>query len=273
MKLTITHKKPSRLLNPASGFLSGYSHTLNPYTGCSYACSYCYVRQMPVALFRGEEWGTWIDVKTEAATKLKKELQSAKKKGPVTIFMSSSTDPYQPLEAQEKVTRGLLETMVEEPPDFLFVQTRSPLVTRDLDLFAQLKDRIRISITVETDRDEIRRLFAPKAPPIRARLQALQTIADAGLPVQAAIAPVLPCSDNFARTLAGIVTRVCLDDYFMGDGSGGRRTERLGIQDLYREADLNDWYDRTAYLRVWQQLQQEFPPEQLFRSQLGFLPN
>lgn len=272
MKHTITHKKPSKLLNPATGYLTGYSHTLNPYTGCSYACSYCYVRQMPVALFRSEAWGTWIDVKTEAAAKLKKELQNARKKGPVTIFMSSSTDPYQPLEAQEKVTRGLLETMVEQPPDFLFVQTRSPLVTRDLDLFQELQDRIRISITVETDRDDIRKLFSPKAPPIPARLKALQTIADAGIPVQATLAPVLPSSDSFARTLAGIVNRVCLDDFFMGDGSGGKRTERMRIRDLYREHGLEDWYSRDAYLRVLHLLKAEFPPEAICISQQGFLP-
>jgi DNA repair photolyase len=272
MKTSITRKNPSKLLNPATGFLTGYSHTLNPYSGCSYACSYCYVRQMPVALFRKEEWGTWIAVKTQAAEMLKKELLTARKKGPVTLFMSSSTDPYQPIEAQEKVTRSLLETMAVEKPDFLFVQTRSPLVTRDIDLFQELKDRIRISVTIETDRDDIRKLFTPKAPPISARLKALQTLAETGLPVQAAIAPALPSTDNFARLLAGIVNRVCLDDYFMGDGSGGKRTERLRIQEIYTEAGLSDWYDREAYLRVLHRLHEVFPPGQVYVSQQGFLP-
>lgn len=64
---------PKTLLNKGSGFLADYSHTLNPYTGCSFACSYCYVRQMPVAKFRKAEWGSWIDIKQQAAVVLRKD--------------------------------------------------------------------------------------------------------------------------------------------------------------------------------------------------------
>ena len=134
---------------------------------------------MPVS-FRGEEWGTWVDIKKGAAELLRKELTKAKSKGKVTIFMSSSTDPYQPIEYREEITRSLLEVMVEVPPDFLFVQTRSPLVQRDIDLFLRFKDRVRISMTIETDREEIRKHFTPGAPPITGRLKALQLLAEAG---------------------------------------------------------------------------------------------
>jgi DNA repair photolyase len=268
----ISRKTPKRLLNPATGFLTGYSHTLNPYAGCLFACAYCYVREMPVALFRDQTWGTWVDVKTKAAEQLRKELRNARRKGPVTIFMSSSTDPYQPIETKEKVTQSLLQVMVEEPPSFLFVQTRSPLVTRDIDLFLQLRDRIRISVTVETDREDIRRVFAPSAPPIAARLRALQELADAGLPVQAAVAPLLPCTDHFPQTLASIVKRVCLDDFFMGDGSKGRRTERLGMRQRFAELGLSDWYRPEKYQEVYHRFLEVFQEEQVFISQNGFLP-
>ncbi len=60
MKIEVKETYPKRLLNKGSGFLSGYSHTLNPYTGCAFACSYCYVRQMPVQLFRDQNWGEWL---------------------------------------------------------------------------------------------------------------------------------------------------------------------------------------------------------------------
>jgi DNA repair photolyase len=268
----ICHKVPKQLITPTGGYLTGYSHTLNPYGGCAFACSYCYVREMPVALFRKQAWGSWVDVKQPAAGQLQKELQRAKKKGPVTIFMSSSTDPYQPIEYKEKVTRSLLEAMVAEKPDFLFVQTRSPLVTRDIDLFAQLKDRILISITVETDLEEMRKLFTPAAPPLQARLQALKQLVAAGLPVQATISPLLPCSPAFAQTLAGIVNRVCIDDFFMGDGKNGKRTEKLRIGDIYAANKLEKWYSKTAYLDVWAQLRQHFAEEQIFVSQKGFRP-
>lgn len=76
--------------------------------------------------------------------------------------MSSSTDPYQPIEQKEKVTRSLLEVMVEDPPDFLLIQTRSPLVSRDIDLLQQLKEKVRVSMTIETDSETIRKHFTQR---------------------------------------------------------------------------------------------------------------
>lgn len=272
MKSEFFYKNPKTLLNKGTGFLSGYSHSLNPYTGCSFGCSYCYVRQMPVSLFRKAEWGTWVDIKVEAAKLLRKELQKAKAKGKVTIFMSSSTDPYQPIEHKEMVTRSLLEVMVEDPPDFLFVQTRSPLVRRDIDLLQLLRDKVRVSVTVETDLEEIRKHFTPNAPPINARLKTLQLLADAGIPTQATIAPVLPSSEAFSEKLRHLVNRVCVDDFFMGDGSGGKRTKRLGIHSLYENLGLEEWYDPTAYQIVYDRLKRVFPDDQVYLSQQGFEP-
>lgn len=266
------YKNPKTLLNKGTGYLCGYTHSLNPYTGCSFGCTYCYVRQMPVSLFRKGEWGVWVDVKQEAASLLRKELRRAKSKGPVTIFMSSSTDPYQPAEYKEKVTRSMLEVMVEEPPDFLLVQTRSPLVRRDLDLLFQLKDRVRVSMTVETDLEAVRRQFTPNAPPIPARLKTLQLLAEAGVPTQAAIAPVLPSSEAFPEKLRSLVNRICVDDYFMGDGSGGKRTKKLGVQSIYETLGLEEWYEPSAYRIVYDRLKQFFSEDELFISQQGFSP-
>ncbi|MBH5316256.1 radical SAM protein [Paenibacillus sp. GSMTC-2017] len=272
MEEIFSNKQPKQLLNKASGYLTGYSHTLNPYAGCSFACSYCYVRQMPISLFRKEEWGTWVDIKEGAAGLLRKELIKAKNKGAVSIFMSSSTDPYQPIEFKKRVTRSLLEVMVENKPDFLLLQTRSPLVTRDIDLLVSFKNRIRVSMTIETDLEHIRKRFTPKAPSVNARLNALKQIIEAGIPAQVAIAPVLPSSDDFPHKLASIVQRVCLDDYFMGDGSGGKRTKRLGISSIYNEIGMEQWYHSDAYLNVYEGLKKHFADDQLFISQAGFLP-
>lgn len=273
MKSEFFYKHPKTLLNKGTGFLSGYTHTLNPYTGCSFSCSYCYVRQTPVSLFRQAEWGTWVDIKQEAANLLRKELRKAKSKGYVSIFMSSSTDPYQPIEHKELVTRSLLEVMLEEPPDFLFLQTRSPLVRRDIDLLMQMKDKVRVSMTVETDLEEIRKHFTPLAPPIPARLKTLELLNEAGVPTQATIAPVLPSSEAFPKKLKSIgVSRVCVDNYYMGDGSGGKRTSRLGLQTLYDTLGLQEWYDPSAYRIVYDRLKQVFPEDQIYVSQQGFEP-
>lgn len=268
----VQYKLPKTLLNKGTGFLGGYTHSLNPYTGCAFGCSYCYVRQMPVSLFHEGQWGEWVDVKREADALLRKELRKAKAKGPVTIFMSSSTDPYQPVEYRERVTRSLLEVMAEEPPDFLLVQTRSPLVTRDVDLLERLGDRVRVSMTVETDHEDIRKAFAPSAPPIPARLRALRELTDAGIPTQAAIAPVLPSTERFPELLGQATDRVCVDDYFMGDGSGGKRTRSLGIHTLYDELNAPEWNRPSAYRIVLERLQRVFPADRIFVSREGFEP-
>lgn len=190
----------------------------------------------------------------------------------ITIFMSSSTDPYQPIEHREKITRSLLEALVESQPDFLFVQTRSPIVKRDLDLFMKMKGRIRISMTVETDLEAIRKKFTPFAPPIGARLKAVEAIQEKGIPVQAAVAPVLPFSKDFPKTLAKLVDRICIDDYYTGDGSHGKRTERLKIKQKYDEIDLQQWYGKDVHLLAAEQFKREFKPEQIYISQKGFMP-
>jgi DNA repair photolyase len=162
--------------------------------------------------------------------------------------------------------------MIENPPDFLFVQTRSPLVTRDIDLLLRISDRVRISITVETDLEHVRKAFTPKAPPIQGRLQALKKLKNAGLSVQAAVSPLLPCSDRFAETLSAAVDRVCIDDYFQGDGSLGKRTGRLGLERIYERLGLKEWYHPDAFMRVVEQFRRRFPAEGLLLSRQGFLP-
>ncbi|CAI6079314.1 SPL family radical SAM protein [Cohnella sp. JJ-181] len=268
----LRYKKPKSLLNRATGFLEDYTHTLNPYGGCAFGCSYCYVRGMPVAAFRPEAWGSWVDVKEGASELLRRELRRESAKGPVRIFMSSSTDPYQPTEYKERVTRSLLETMAEAPPDFVLVQTRSPLVTRDVDLLQRLGDRVRVSMTVETDLEEVRRAFAPAAPPIAARLKALAELRAAGVSVQAAVAPVLPSSERFAALLRPVTDRVVVDDYEMGDGSGGRRTKRLGLEAIYAQLGLSEWYSPSAWRTVYDRLLVHFREEELRISRSGFAP-
>ncbi|MHC0039435.1 SPL family radical SAM protein [Pseudoneobacillus sp. C159] len=272
MKTEFFYKSPKSLLNKGTGYLEGYTHSLNPYSGCSFACSYCYVRRMPVALFRGNEWGTWVDVKNGAAELLEKELKRVKAKGKVTIFMSSSTDPYQPIESKEEITRSILKVIVDNPPDFLLVQTRSPLVSRDIDLLLALGNQVRVSMTIETDREDIRKEFTPAAPPVQARLKTLQLLKEAGVPTQATIAPILPSSEDFPEMLAELVNRVCIDDYFMGDGSGGKRTKTLGVESIYKRLGAVDWYSADAYRIVEERLRKQFADDQIYISQTGFLP-
>jgi len=261
-----------RWLTSTSGFLSGYSHTLNPYVGCAFGCSYCYVRRLPVGLFRGEPWGSWAEPKKADPSKLAKEIAAAKRKGTVAIFFSSATDPYQPLEAKQGVTRALLEAMTEEPPDFVLVQTRSPFVTRDLELLRALGNAVRVSMSIETDREDMRRLFTPSAPPLAARFRALHELREAGIATQAAVSPILPHTPDFAARLIEIAPRIVVDDYFQGDGSGGRRSEALGMRGMYAENGLAEWYDPSVVERLVGQVRKLAPAHEIGVSAEGFAP-
>lgn len=249
--MDIRFSTPGRMLNPAGGFLEGYTHTLNPYAGCAFGCSYCYVRRMPVGMFRASPWGEWVDVKRMDREAFRKEWQRARGRGRMTVFVGSATDPYQPAEARFGVTRALLEIMAEAPADFVLLQTRSPLVVRDADLLRRLGPRVRVSMTIETDLESVRKRFTPKAPPIAARKRALAELRDAGVDVQIAVSPLLPHGGSFAADLARMAPRIVVDDFFHGDGAGGKRTEALGIRRMYEQAGEGELYHpetaRTFY--------------------------
>ncbi|MBM7693895.1 DNA repair photolyase [Peribacillus deserti] len=265
-----------KILTEAKGFLDfGYTHSLNPYAGCVFGCSYCYVRELPIQKFRDQAWGTWIDTKINASDNYRKEILNLRKKGKtVCIFMSSSTDPYQPIERKAEVTRSLLLAMIENPPDFLLLQTRSPLVTRDIDLLDRLKEKcgLRVSMTIETDREDVRKLFAPNAPSIPLRIKALAAIKKAGIATQAAISPMLPCTPDFPSIFSGHVDRICIDTLTIGDGAGGRRSAKLGMPEIFEEHGFSRWYDTNLHMKAVKHFSKFFPEEMIFVSQEGFAP-
>ncbi|WP_026695610.1 SPL family radical SAM protein [Peribacillus kribbensis] len=254
MPIEIKDVLSKKILTEAKGYLDvGFTHSLNPYSGCSFSCRYCYVREMPIQKFKDIPWGEWVDIKTNAAENYRSELLKLRKKNKtVNIFMSTATDPYQPIERKAAITRTILEEMIESPPDFVQIQTRSPLVTRDIDLLVELKEKcgVLVSMTIETDREDIKRIFAPSAPGISMRLKALKEVHEAGIPTQASISPVLPFSPDFPRELDGIADHIWIDTLSIGDGSMGRRSKRLGMPELFREHGLSEWYQEDIHHKV-----------------------
>jgi DNA repair photolyase len=213
------------ILTPTGGYLAGYSHSLQPYAGCEFACVYCYVRQMMPQRTspEGLPWSRWIAPKKNAPELLEREAQRGRLAS-ARIFCSSVTDPYTPLERRLGLTRGCLEVMARTPPAALVVQTRSPLVTRDAALLARIPGA-GVSMTVTTDDEAVRRAFEPNAPGTGLRLEALGRLRAAGVPTQAAVAPLLPGDPKrLAQRLDPLVDRVVVDDVFLGDGAGGRRS-------------------------------------------------
>jgi DNA repair photolyase len=209
------------ILTRTSGYLSGFTHSLQPYVGCQFSCVYCYVREMAVQRNNelGLAWSHWLVAKRNAP-----ELLARARVEGARIFMSSATDPYTPAERELGITRRCLEVLAKRPPAALVVQTRSPLVVRDRDLLARIP-RLAVSLTVTTCDESVRRLLEPDSPKFVRRLATLRALKQAGLRVQAALAPLLPGDvAALARALSPVVDRVVLDDFFRGDGAGGRRS-------------------------------------------------
>jgi len=256
-----------KILTEAKGYLDvGFTHSLNPYSGCAFSCKYCYVREMPIQRFKDTPWGEWLEIKTNAAENYRNEMIKLRKKNkPVNIFMSSATDPYQPMERNAAITRRILDEMIEQPPDFLQIQTRSPLITRDIDVIRRLKEKcdVLISMTIETDREDMKRIFAPYAPGIKIRLKALKEVHDAGISTQASISPVLPFTPDFPQALDGMVDHIWIDTLSIGDGAMGKRSERLGMPQLFQEHELLKWYRKDIHVRVEKYFKKYFPSDMI----------
>jgi DNA repair photolyase len=257
------------ILTPTGGFLSGFTHSLQPYTGCQFSCAYCYVREMVVqkANPHGLPWAAWISPKTNAPELLDRAARRGALDAAI-IFCSSSTDPYTPLERRLGLTRGCLEVMVRRPPKALVVQTRSPLVVRDALLLARIGSAA-VSVSITTDDERVRRAFEPDSPSIARRLETLRALHDAGVPTQAAVAPLLPGNpEALAELLAPVVDRVVIDDFFRGDGAGGRRSQ--AVLERLRRVGLGDWA-RPGYAHVATRVLREvLGADRVVESQEGF---
>lgn len=266
------------ILNPTGGFLSTYTHSLNAYQGCAFgrdSCPYCYVREMPVQKFAGKPWGEWVKAKLNAPALLEQELAKARRKGTfgsLRVFMSTATDPYQGAESRLKLTRGLLEVFERSGAfGFLVVQTRSPLIERDLDLLVALGSRAAVSFTIETNRDLVRRQITPRSPSIERRLQTLERLTQAGLRTQAAISPALPSDPvEFAELIAPRTQRALVDTLMDGDGAGGRRSAALGMPELLQSLGYEYWLERDAHLPLLEALRERMGPDRVGFSQDGF---
>ncbi len=267
MEIQINEIVSKKILTEAKGYLDvGFTHSLNPYSGCVFSCSYCYVREMPIQRFKEIPWGKWLDIKINAAENYRNEIIKLRKKDKrINIFMSSATDPYQPIERKVKITRGLLEEMIEYPPDFIQIQTRSPLITRDLDLLVKLKEKCKVlvSMTIETDRDDIRQIFSPFTSGIQLRLKALKQVHDEGIATQASISPVLPFTPAFPTALEGIADHIWIDTLSIGDGAMGKRSERLGMPKKFEEHSLSKWYRKDLHEMVERHFKKYLPEKSI----------
>lgn len=154
-----------------------------------------------------EEWGDFVDIKANAPEVLQKQLTRAK---PGQVWISSVTDPYQPLEKKMELTRRCLRALLEQQFP-VTIQTKSDLVLRDLDLLTEFRD-IEVGFTIATGDEKIARLFESNAPSVSRRIAALETIHSRGIRTFAFIGPILPGNpEDLVANLEGKVDNILID--------------------------------------------------------------
>jgi DNA repair photolyase len=225
---TTFHQVPVKtvLNSPATTGMGFWS--LNPYVGCEFGCSYCYAREThrwvsertegngergtgngeqgtengpsptPFTVHRSpftaaEAFEHRIFVKADAAAVLLRTLDPAKLAG-ASLVIGTATDPYQPAERKFKLTRGILEALLGWRGLSLGLITKSPLVTRDLDLLQRLSERHEVSVNISLSslNAPLLRRLERRSPAPHARIRALKTLIDGGIHTGLLIAPILP---------------------------------------------------------------------------------
>ncbi|MFV3403910.1 PA0069 family radical SAM protein [Pseudomonas sp. NY15463] len=171
-----------------------FDRSINPYRGCEHGCIYCYARPSHAYwdLSPGLDFETKLIAKTNAAEVLEQQLS---KPGYVCapINLGANTDPYQPIEREQRLTRRLLEVLLRYRHPVTIV-TKGALVLRDLDLLAELASQrlVRVMVSLTTLDDQLKRTLEPRAAAPNARLRAIRVLREAGVPVGVLCAPMIP---------------------------------------------------------------------------------
>lgn len=171
-----------------------FSWTVNPYRGCSHACTYCFARRTHsyLELDTGADFDTQIVVKVNVVDVLRRELARPSWRGE-PVALGTNTDPYQRAEGRYRLLPGILRALAESGTPFSIL-TKGATLRRDLPLLSDLADGVEIGVGVSLalDDDALHHTLEPGTPTPRARLALIEAITAAGLPCQVLVAPVLP---------------------------------------------------------------------------------
>jgi DNA repair photolyase len=252
------------IFSPATGYIrrGGFDWTCNPYVGCAFGCTYCYAMFLPQNRRPREEWGKWFQAKINAVELARK---TAPKIAGQALYISSVTDPYLPAERSLELTRGILEMLIPYQPRIL-IQTRGPLVTRDIDILRRFH-AVRVNMSVPTDSEAIRKVFEPKAPPLERRWEAIEKVKAAGLPVGICLTPMLPLEDpeRFVKRVMEFGPDVVVaQDFQDSNGAFGASTGAEAKKLLHDRQ-----WTAENYKRCIEQLRRKIP---LYEGEAGFFP-
>ncbi len=243
-KLAIMDASTSSPLISKSGF-RGYDYCLNPYVGCGFGCSFCYVRTF--VKDPNHEWGNFVRVRKHVNTKLIKELRKplrlqgllkVNKNGknyrtigpiqkdddnnPILLYknkrlvIGTMTDPYQPLERKHRITRETIQKLLDTPTfSKVGIFTRSPIILEDLNLIKKLP-RARIHYSISPFPKDIMAKLEPIAISTSRRIDTIKKIKDAGIRVHVSVAPAIPYySEQVTYELAEKLGKIGIDEFFV----------------------------------------------------------
>lgn len=214
--------------------LPASDYVINPYVGCPHACKYCYASFMKRFTGHEEEWGSFIDIK-----KCEKPINVKRIEGK-SIFISSVTDCYNVFEKKHKVTRKILEQIVDSDCE-VTISTKSVLVLRDIDLLRKFKN-LKVAISLNT-LDERFQENMDKASKIQERLRALKILHDEGIYTVLFMSPIFPYITECERLIDISKDSVC--EYWF---------ENLNLRGTYKKAILN--YIKQNYPQLLEKYKQ-----------------
>jgi DNA repair photolyase len=226
LKTEVTVERPRTIITRNDSPDISFDQSINPYRGCEHGCFYCYARPTHAyqGLSAGLDFESRLFVKDGAATLLERELANPKYK-PKVIALGANTDAYQPIERQYRVTRSVLEVLAKARHPVGIV-TKSNLVLRDLDLLAPMAadGLVKVFVSVTTVDRGLARRMEPRAPTPERRLEAIEKLAEAGVPVGVLAAPIIPSIND--GEIETILTRA----YAAGAREAGYVALRLPLE-------------------------------------------
>jgi len=226
LKTEVTVERPRTIITRNDSPDISFDQSINPYRGCEHGCFYCYARPTHAyqGLSAGLDFESRLFVKDGAAALLERELANPKYK-PKVIALGANTDAYQPIERQYRVTRSVLEVLAKARHPVGIV-TKSNLVLRDLDLLAPMAadGLVKVFVSVTTVDRGLARRMEPRAPTPERRIEAIEKLADAGVPVGVLAAPIIPSIND--GEIETILTRA----YAAGAREAGYVALRLPLE-------------------------------------------
>ena len=194
LRTTVTVESPRTIISRNQSPDIPFDRSINPYRGCEHGCIYCFARPTHayLDLSPGLDFESRLFAKPTAAALLRAELgKPGYEARPMAL--GTNTDPYQPIEAEWRVTRSVLEVLAacDHP---VTITTKSDRVVRDLDLLGPMaaKGLAAVCLSVTSLEPRIAMTIEPRAPAPARRLAAVRRLAEAGVPVWVSIAPVIP---------------------------------------------------------------------------------